>query len=86
MSYGNYTALLVRRNKTVRVLAAGVSQDEALASINGNWQNRNHPENVHNYILVSGSGGASVAQVVDPAGKAVSHYSAPPTTKRPAIV
>ena len=57
--YTEYTAVLVRTNKTVRVLTSGVSHEEACKAINQNWQHRNHPENVHTYLLVTEDGQAN---------------------------
>lgn len=79
--FTEYTAILVRRDKTLRVLVKQVSEGEARKAINQNWQHRNHPENAHTYVLVGEDGtvkGITPNQYV-PAAAPI------PTPKRQAI-
>lgn len=54
--FTEYTAILVRTNKTHRVLAKQVSEADARKAINKHWQYCQNPQLKHSYLLVSEDG------------------------------
>lgn len=68
----NYLSILRRVDGSARILGVFSNIDEAFEAAENNWQNRRHPENVADYVVVATDG-------------SIVETRFPPTPRRPSL-